>query len=84
MRSSKLSLGECKVVLRDNSLELIPSSSSPPHEATAYKPSLSPCSVIRQVIPPMSNTDPRRDYVRNAIVDALGAPSERVCSGSDH
>ena len=30
----------------------------------------------------MTESDPRRDYIRNAIVDALGAPSERVCVGA--
>ena len=31
----------------------------------------------------MTEADPRREYVRNAIVDALGAPSERVCVLTD-
>lgn len=26
----------------------------------------------------MSTADPRREYVRNAIVDALGLPSDKV------
>lgn len=26
----------------------------------------------------MTETDPRRDYIRNAIVDALGVQSDRV------
>lgn len=31
----------------------------------------------------MTEPDARREYVRNAIVDALGAPSERVCVLTD-